>query len=188
MYPPGVYNVTLIIDDKIVSTKKMNVLKDPHSEGSLEDIGLQISLMKKIYHDLNLTSKYVNSIEKVRRQLLDLKSILSSSENNENIILKIKGIENRFLEIEKKLLQLQTTGKGQDEVRYEKMIGEKLAYLANNVQIADFKPADSYYEVYEILHNRLENVGLEYKNLMDSELKAFIQKLNDEGINTIVLN
>ena len=68
------------------------------------------------------------------------------------------------------------------------MIGEKLAYLANNVQIADFKPADSYYEVYEILHNRLENVGLEYKNLMDSELKAFIQKLNDEGINTIVLN
>ena len=72
-----------------------------------------------------------------------MKSILSSSENNENIILKIKGIENRFfLEIEKKLLQLQTTGKGQDEVRYEKMIGEKLAYLANNVQIADFKPAD----------------------------------------------
>ena len=107
MHPPGVYNVSLIIDDKIVSTKKMNVLKDPHSEGSLEDIELQISLMKKIYHDLNLTSKYVNSIEKVRRQLLDLKSILSSSENNENIILKIKGIENRFLEIEKKLLQLR---------------------------------------------------------------------------------
>lgn len=52
---------------------------------------------------------------------------------------------------------------------------------------ADFKPADSYYEVYEILHKRLENVGVEYNNLMDSELKAFIQKLNSEGVNTIVL-
>ena len=187
MHPPGVYNVSLVIDDKIISTKKMNVLKDPHSEGTLEDIGLQISLMKKIYDDLNITSNYVNSIEKVRRQLLDLKSILSSSENNQSIILKINEIENKFLEIEKKLLQLQTTGTGQDEVRYEKMIGEKLAYLANNVPNADFKPADSYYEVYEILHKRLENVGIEYDNLMDSELKAFIQKLNSEGVNTIVL-
>ena len=47
----------------------------------------------KIYHDLNLTSKS-NSIEKEAAPGFEI--ILSSSENNENIILKIKGIENRF--------------------------------------------------------------------------------------------
>ena len=34
------------------------------------------------------------------------------------------------------------------------MIGEKLAYLAENVQISDFRPADSYYEVYELLNKK----------------------------------
>ena len=90
--------------------------------------------------------------------------------------------------IEKKLLQLKTTGKGQDVVRYQKMIGEKLAYLAENVQISDFRPADSYYEVYELLHKRLQDVGLEYDNLVSNDLEEFISKMNSQDINTVVFN
>ena len=95
-------------------------------------------------------------------------------------------LEGKFLELEKKLLQLKTTGKGQDAVRYPKMISEKLSYLANNVQIADFKPADSYYQVYELLHKRLDKVGVEYENLVSNDLKEFIKKMNQMDINTIV--
>ena len=56
------------------------------------------------------------------------------------------------------------------------MIGEKLAYLAENVQISDFRPADSYYEVYELLNKRLQDVGLEYDNLVSNDLEEFISK------------
>ena len=68
------------------------------------------------------------------------------------------------------------------------MIGEKLAYLAENVQISDFRPADSYYEVYELLHKRLKDVGLEYDNLVSNDLEEFISKMNSQDINTVVFN
>ena len=105
-----------------------------------------------------------------------------------NLISEVDNLESKFLHIEKKLLQLKTTGKGQDVVRYQKMIGEKLAYLAENVQISDFRPADSYYEVYELLHKRLQDVGLEYDNLVSNDLEEFISKMNSQDINTIVFN
>ena len=142
--------------DGTTYSKELIVVKDPHSEGTIEDIKLQNDLMNKIYNDLNTTAMYVNSIESIRRQLIDLKSALSGNGKDDNLISEVDNLESKFLDVEKKLLQLNTTGKGQDAVRYQKMIGEKLVYLAENVQISDFKPADSYYEVYKLLHKRLK--------------------------------
>jgi len=186
MSTPGIYNVNLILGDKVIS-KSLEIMKDPHSDGDMEDIMLQDDLMRKIYKDLNITANYINSIEIIRRQLLDLKSMLSNTSKDESLMLIVENLEEQFLNLEKKLIQLKETGTGQDDVRFEKMIGGKLAYLAGNVPNADFRPADSYYEVYELLNERLENVGVEYNNLRDNELNGVIEKLNEKGINTIVL-
>ncbi|MAD58522.1 MAG: sialidase [Porticoccus sp.] len=186
MQPPGKYNVS-VVSGEASSTKQLEVIKDPHSEGTLGDIKMQNELIGKIYNDLNITTEYVNTIESVRRQLLDLKSVLSGGNMSDDLIEEVDGLENKFLDLEKKLLQLKITGKGQDGVRYEKMIGEKLSYLAQNVQISDFRPADSYYEVYELLHKRLEEVGVQLETLVSNDLNEFVKKMNTKGINTIVL-
>ena len=186
MSPPGIYNINLILGDEVV-TKSLEVMKDPHSDGNMEDIILQDNLMRKIYDDVNITAHYINSIEIIRRQLLDLKSMISNTSKDESLISTVEKLEKQFLNVEKKLVQLKETGTGQDDVRFEKMIGEKLAYLAGNVPNADFRPADSYYEVYDLLHKRLEEVGLEYNNLRNKDLKNVIEELNENGINTIVL-
>ena len=186
MSPPGVYNINLILGDEVV-TKSLEVMKDPHSDGEMEDIMLQDNLMRKIYDDVNITAHYINSIEIIRRQLLDLKSMILNTSKDESLILTVEKLEEQFLKVEKKLVQLKETGTGQDDVRFEKMIGEKLAYLAGNIPNADFRPADSYYEVYDLLHKRLEEVGLEYNNLRNKDLKNVIEELNENGINTIVL-
>ncbi|MAJ50841.1 MAG: sialidase [Flammeovirgaceae bacterium] len=186
MAPPGTYNVHLKMGDEVMS-KKLQVIKDPHSEGTLEDINLQNILMKKIYVDLNLTANYINSMEIARRQLLDLKSILSNTNQKEALIELVDSLELDFLNIEKKLIQLKTTGTGQDDVRFEKMIGEKLAYLGENVPNADFRPADSYYEVYELLSDRLKEVGLQYEKLKDKRVKEVLDVLSEAGVNIIIL-
>ena len=186
MSPPGVYNINLILGDEVI-TKSLEVMKDPHSDGEMDDIMLQDNLMRKIYDDVNITAHYINSIEIIRRQLLDLKSMISNTSKDESLVLTVEKLEEQFLNLEKKLVQLKETGTGQDDVRFEKMIGEKLAYLAGNVPNADFRPADSYYEVYDLLHKRLEEVGLEYNNLRNKDLKNVIEELNENGINTIVL-
>ena len=184
--PPGTYNITLKSGDNTM-TKSLEVIKDPHSEGTTEDIMLQNQLVTEIYDDINLAVHYINSIEVVRRQLLDLKAMLKNTNHEEELISLVDILESEFLELEKQLTQLKTTGTGQDEVRYEKMIGEKLAYLANNVQISDFKPADSYHEVHKLLKSRLDKVGEQFENLKNENLKNTLNSLRDKGVDIIVM-
>ena len=164
MSPPGTYNITLKSGANSM-TKTLKVMKDPNSEGTLEDINLQNQLVTKIYADLNTTISHINSIEVIRRQLLDLKAMLKNSSSKKEFVQMVDKLENQFLEIEKQLIQLKITGTGQDGVRYQKMLVEKLRYLAANVQISDFKPADSYVEVYEILKGRLNSIAQKFEKL-----------------------
>ena len=184
--PPETYNITLKSGENTM-TKSLEVIKDPHSEGTIEDIMLQNQLVTKIYGDINLAIHYINSIEVVRRQLLDLKAMLKNTNHKEELISLVDKLESEFLELEKQLTQLKTTGTGQDEVRYEKMIGEKLAYLANNVQISDFRPADSYYEVHKLLKSRLDKVGEQFDKLKNENLKNTLNALRDKGVDLIVM-
>ena len=138
MSPPGTYNITLKSGGNSM-TKTLKVMKDPNSEGTLEDIDLQNELVSKIYADLNTTISHINSIEVIRRQLLDLKAMLNNSNSKKEFVQMVDKLENQFLEIEKQLIQLKITGTGQDGVRYQKMLVEKLD-IAANVQISDFKP------------------------------------------------
>lgn len=184
MSPPGFYNLTLKSGENSVS-KTFEVIKDPHSEGSISDIMLQNQLVRKIHDDINLSVSYINSIETIRRQLIDLIYTLKSTNQKEDIISMVEKLESEFLELEKKLVQLKITGKGQDTIRFEKMIVEKLIYLANNVQISDYRPADSYKDVHKVLKTRLNNIGEELTKLKNGNFKITLNKLKEKGIDII---
>ncbi|PWH11465.1 sialidase [Bacteroidetes bacterium SCGC AAA795-G10] len=185
MSPPGTYNITLKSGANSM-TKTLKVMKDPNSEGTLEDINLQNELVTKIYADLNSTISHINSIEVIRRQLLDLKAMLKNSSSKKEFVQMVDKLENQFLEIEKQLIQLKITGTGQDGVRYQKMLVEKLRYLAANVQISDFKPADSYMEVYEILKGRLNSIAQKFEKLKTDDLSNTLDTLRNNKIEMIV--
>ena len=185
MSPPGTYNITLKSGANSM-TKTLKVMKDPNSEGTLEDINLQNELVTKIYADLNTTISHINSIEVIRRQLLDLKAMLKNSSSKKEFVQMVDKLENQFLEIEKQLIQLKITGTGQDGVRYQKMLVEKLRYLAANVQISDFKPADSYVEVYEILKGRLNSIAQKFEKLKTDNLSNTLDTLRNNKIEMIV--
>ena len=187
MSPPGLYNLTLKSGENLVS-KTLEVIKDPHSEGSISDIMLQNQLVRKIHDDINLAVSYINSIETIRRQLIDLKDTLKSTNQKEDIISMVEKLESEFLELEKKLVQLKITGKGQDTIRFEKMIVEKLIYLANNVQISDYRPADSYQDVHKVLKTRLNKIGEQLTKLKDENFKMTLNKLKEKGIDIIITN
>ena len=187
MSPPGTYNITLKSGQNSI-TKTLKIIKDPNSEGTLEDIYLQNELVTKIYADLNITISHINSIEVIRRQLLDLKAMLNNSNSKKEFVQMVDKLENQFLEIEKQLIQLKITGTGQDGVRYQKMLVEKLRYLAANVQISDFKPADSYLEVYEILKGRLNSISQKFEKLKTDDLSNTLDTLRNNKVEMIVID
>ena len=184
--PPGKYNVNLVAVDQQF-TETVNVLKDPNSEGSLSDISAQTEFMSKLHDDIDNAAKLVNELELLRRQLYDLKAILKIQNDSEEVMQSLNNMDSLLTGLEGNLVQLKTTGTGQDVVRWPSKLVEKMNYLASSTAISDFPPADAYKEVYAILKERLTDYQSQFEALMSNELPAFISLLNENGVNSIIM-
>lgn len=169
---PGTYTVTLEAGD-IKQSQTFELIKDPNSEGTVDDVREQKILLDKIKADFEEISVTVNEAEKLRRQLRDMVPMVSQETGE-----KILTLDSMLTEVENKMIQLKHTGKGQDVIRLPGMLLEKLSYLASTVAIADFKPADQYAEVYEKLHIEWVEVKKAWEKLKSGEVTTLQQEQN----------
>ncbi|MEM6483578.1 MAG: hypothetical protein AAF662_01150, partial [Pseudomonadota bacterium] len=181
MASPGQYTVTLNAGD-LEQSHQFEVMKDPNSEGSLDDISAQKALLDQIRADFEEISLAVNEAERVRRQLRDLLPMLPEEMQEE-----VKVLDDSVTAIENQMLQIQHTGKGQDVIRLPGKLMEKLAYLASTVAIADFRPADQYLEVYESLHQEWTASASAWNGVKSGEVAAMRERLIAEQLGPLVI-
>ncbi|HEY5692299.1 MAG TPA: hypothetical protein VIS49_12635, partial [Cyclobacteriaceae bacterium] len=185
LVPPGNYTVHLVAGG-ISFKSTINVIKDPHSEGTLDDIKAQTDFIIKARKDMNKVAEMVNSIELARRQLLDLNDALKAKDNK-SMMKEISDMEKKLRDLENNLVQTKISGNGQDAVRWPAKIGEKLDYLTNTAGTADFKPSDPHNEVYEVLKNNLNTQEAAYNKLIKEEFVNFIKKLQNNNIGPVII-
>ncbi|MCG8466708.1 MAG: sialidase [Gemmatimonadetes bacterium] len=177
--PPGEYTVKLMIDGEERGARTLTVLKDPNSEGTLEDIRLQTELVNEIVEDRNRAADIVNRIELIRRQIQDLRPVLEAEEDAEDVIEAGEALAARLIEVESELVQLKTTG-GQDGVRWPAMLTGRLSYLQGAVATADFRPTDQHTEVARILSDQVDDVEAAFQAVLSDDLAAFNQLLQSK--------
>jgi hypothetical protein len=184
-YPPGTYTVTMEVGGQDYS-QTLNVLKDPNSEGSMDDILAQFSLAQKIRVDQELAAGAVNRIGWVRRQLYDAIDILEDRGDSEDLVETAGSIDAALVLIEDELIQLQVTGTGQDQVRYPGKALERLNYLMGGVTVADFKPTDQHVEVQAILRDQANQANDDLDALLETELSEFNDVLTERGVSLLI--
>ena len=182
---PGKYNVHLDVGAN-TSVEEVEVLKDPHSEGSMEDIEAQTLIMEDLQKDMTTVAKMVNEMEVIRMQLGDLKATMKALKKPTDLIKATANMDTTLINLESKLIQLKYTGTGQDQVRYPARIAERINYLASTIAIADFPPADPHREVHQVLKDRLAAVQEEYEALKEKDLAAFTKLLTENGVGVIL--
>jgi photosystem II stability/assembly factor-like uncharacterized protein len=187
LQPPGTYQVTLLVGDEEKGTQSLRVLKDPHSEGTEEDIRLQTEMVAALKADLNDAAESINEIEWIRKQLEDVQGLASEVGGNaEAIVASAEELSGTFLAVEEKIYQVKLTGTGQDRVRWPTKIAGRIAYLAGAVAVADFRPTDQHREVHEVLKGRLASAKQELQQLKDNDLPAFNRTLEENGLPKVV--
>ena len=185
MVPPGKYNVIMAVaDQKFTST--VNILKDPHSDGTAEDIKAQTDFMVNAYKDMNTMADMINELELIRRQVYDLRDVLKPKVSNKKLVASAGKLDSALVKVESRMVQLKFTYTGQDDVRYSPMLLDKMGYLANAVGTADFGPADQHKEVYAILKGLLTQTQNEMEALLNGDVAAFMKQLDESGIKPIV--
>ena len=182
---PGTYTLDLKAGDKTF-TKELTVIKDPHSGGTLEDIAKQNAMMEELWQEMNSVVDDINRIERIRRQLLDLKVILKTQKDKKELLPAIDSIHQRFVDLEGRMTQLKITGKGQDDIRYPAMLVERIAYLATAVEVSDFPPTKSDYAVHDILKKDMTSCKEALDQLLEGPFAAFLKELDEKGVQPIV--
>jgi len=187
LQPPGEYTVVLEVGGKEYR-ESLRVLKDPHSEGTEEDIRLQTEMLEELRKDLSETASSINRIEWIRKQLQDLRSVVNElgAKDQAAVVDGSKELDGTLVALEEKLYELKVTDRGQDRVRWPTMLAGRLAYLANAVSVSDFRPTDQHREVQKVLKERLGSYRQELDNLLENEIPAFNRTLRERNLPTVL--
>jgi photosystem II stability/assembly factor-like uncharacterized protein len=185
LQPPGTYTVALEAGGQTL-TQQVTVLKDPNSDGTLEDIEQQTAMFVTIRADLQSAADIVNQIELVRRQIYDLKTIVEASSEDTTIISAVDSLDQKLIAVEGQLIQMKNS-QGGDGIRWPAMEIDRLSYLARNVATADFRPTDQQREVHQVLKDELTQIQEQFDELLDSDLPAFNRLLEERNVAQIIL-
>jgi hypothetical protein len=184
LMPPGTYTVTLTVGGEEF-TQDLEVLKDPHSKGSMADIMAQHETLTDMMADIEAAAEAINQIEWIRRQVLDVQAVLADREDGVELAEAAAEVNEALIAVEENLFQMRATGSGQDNIRWPTRLLERLFYLAGNVAVADFRPNDQQGEVHVILKERLARIQQEMEEVLDGELAEFNGRLQALGMRII---
>lgn len=184
--PPGTYTVKLTANDQEF-TQKLNVLKDPHSTGSESDIAEQMKLLTALRDDVESVSQTVNQIEMLRSQLVTLDRDLGNAESARPVRSAASDLGGKLVGVEGKILQLNSTGRGQDNVRYSPTLIQKLDYLASEVGQSDFPPTTQAQAVAQELHQQVQQYQQQFAQMMTDDVQRFNAMLREREIPNIFL-
>jgi hypothetical protein len=176
---PDNYKVKLIVDNKEF-IRDLEVLKDPKSEGTIEDIKSQVEVSLELRDAINLAVEMINSIEVVRSELDSIIPKLTIKSD----IDKAKLLSNSAQSISASLYDIHLTGAREDAFRSPMKLYGRLSALASDLtgHGIDFKPTDQQLEVQAIFNKRLQLVNEKFEMFINKEIPSLNNQLKKSKI------
>src|SRR5439155_22342609 len=135
--PPGTYTVKLSVGGRDY-TQPLVVRKDPHSAGTEADIEAQQRTLRDLRRDVETVIDAVNNAETIRGQMRSMRNLIQDTE----LRRAADELEQKLMTVEGTLVELRSTGRGQDGVRWGAKRAQKFNYLAGGLAGGDFKPTN----------------------------------------------
>ena len=180
LLPPGRYTVQLTVDGQTQS-QPLEVLKDPNSFATDQDIAASSQALLKLQAEQNAAGELLNTIEIVRSQIQALHQRLGDDKANAALRARGDSLEQKFMAVETTLQDLRETGRGQDGVRWPVGVGGQLNYLAGNIGDSDFAPTQQQGAVFVVLQKTLADSKAATDKLIQLDLAALNKLLASKG-------
>ena len=183
---PGTYTARIHVGD-VTLEAPVEVLKDPNTTGSIEDIRRQVALSLSIRDDLDEIGGMIDRLEWTREQIEDLEDLTRVEADAEAVAEAAATFREQLLEVEGRLFDLNLSGAREDAFRAPMRLYGRYAALGSDVSRfgADYAPTAQQQEVYEVLNERLENAKVLMDQLLDQALPRLNEQLRARGIPVI---
>ena len=161
-------------------TQKLEVLKDPTSEGSAEDIEAQVAMVREIRSATDSVVTLIDRIEWFRAELHLISARVQDRKEAGEIQEAAKEIETALVELETLLADVWLTGGSarQDTLRWPRRLFAKLTSLAGYVGGTDHRPTDQSIEVFEMYKAQLADYQALLDSLTNREIAGFNRLLH----------
>ena len=195
---PGTYTVTLKAAGK-EQTQTLNVLADPGSGSTLEEMKAQLAFALQLRDDINTVANAINSMEWTRRQLIDFRTMITSDPQYATmrsgadggappakvLVDAINEVEKQVITTQDKLEDIDLTGFTEDSFRSPMGIYGKLNNLAGHIiqSGADMRPTNQQVEVRQELVKQLDGVKKEMDDLKTKTIPSLNGTLKANGFN-----
>ncbi|HEY8174955.1 MAG TPA: hypothetical protein VIF32_04635 [Gemmatimonadaceae bacterium] len=184
LMPPGRYTVRLSVGGTAY-TQPLVVRKDPSSAATLAELHDQLRTLLAIQRDVAATAEMLNTIESVRAQVQALKKQTANDAATADVRNAGDALEQKFMDVEGRIIDLRMTGRGQDGVRWPVRLAGQLSYVAGTIDDSDFAPTTQQREVAGILAKETRDVHAALQGLMSRDLANYNSMLRARGLKTI---
>lgn len=170
---PDTYKVKLIVGDQEF-IRELEVLKDPSTEGTIEEIKEQVAFSLELRDAMNIAVTLINNIEDIKSELQEITPKLKRQSDKK----KARNLFNSAQSISAALYDIHLTGAREDAFRSPMKLYGRLSALASDIGGfgVDFKPTDQQRDVYSVFNKRLENANKKFEEFM----KVEVPKLNSQ--------
>src|SRR5437762_10781230 len=145
-----------------------------------------MKLVTALCDALQAVTEFVSRTELLRSQLVSLGRGLGNAETARLVRSAASELGGKLIGVEGKFLQLNATGRGQDNVRYPPMLVQKLIYLAGQVAQSDFPPTTQQQAVAQELHQQAQQYQQQFAQVM-ADVQRFNAMLREHDIPNIFL-
>jgi two-component sensor histidine kinase len=168
---PGDYIVKLSTNGEELS-KDFTILKDPTSEGSIDDIKAQFDFVNEINAVVDKAHKAIINIRKIKNDLKKFQSEYSDNELTKDLIEESKSISSSLDKVENELYQTKNQS-NQDPLNYGVKLTNNLGNLNSAFRSGDFSPTDQDINVKNELIEKVNKQLEIYDTIISNDIPSF---------------
>jgi hypothetical protein len=160
---PGAYTIVLKVGGKEYR-QPLEVLRDPHTTGSDEDIRLQYTFGTEIFQSIQSVLHMIDTLETLRSRAIAAEPTLTNKRQKE----KLAAWQQQLLDVEALLHDVHATGARQDIFRSPAQLLERFLTISKESISggSDWRPTDQHREVYSLLSGRLATTKTKYEAVL----------------------
>ncbi|HVC18759.1 MAG TPA: hypothetical protein VNE16_01675 [Vicinamibacterales bacterium] len=181
--PPGTYTVKLTVGGQTFQ-QPLQVVKDPRSTGTLQDIQAQVAFSLQIRDAMNRLAGLIGRTEWIRRQLAELSIMLEKSPQPHAVVDAVRSLEDKALAVESAMFDVHLTGAREDQFRNPIRLWGQLGALNREIteDSADFAPTTQQRAVLQQFSGRLEQIQTSFTQLIDRDVAAFNKLMREHQL------
>lgn len=183
---PGKYKARLTVNGTPAVTE-FEILKDPRTSGTLDDIKAQFDFSIAVRNKLSETHLAIKKIRTAREQINRVTEPMKGKENMKDVNELSKSILDEMKKIEEALYQTKNRS-GQDPLNYPIRLNNKLAALNSEVDGSDYRPTQQVKAVHKELVEKIDFQLDQLRKVMSEKVPKFNELIKQKEVNAVTID